>query len=258
MFLSTPSPNGAEPLPWNQAAEDMYGWTAAQVLGRPASEVLRPEPPGLAGRERREMARQLAASGQYRGEAQQLRKDGSTIEVEASTFATKDAEGRTNGYVIVTRDITERRGVELALQESESRFRQLAESLPQLVWTSQPDGRWDYLGPQWVAYTGVHQAQQLGYGWIEQIHPDDRGPMMTAWFSTVATGKPLQLTLRVRHHTGDYRRFDTRATALRDAAGQVVRWFGMCAETISSPPVESAECEVAGPGSAPDGDPHAQ
>ncbi|MEW5957485.1 MAG: PAS domain S-box protein, partial [Chloroflexota bacterium] len=113
-----------------------------------------------------------------------------------------------------------------ALGESESRFRQLAESLPQLVWTCRPDGPCDYLGQQWVAYTGVPEVEQLGFGWLEQLHPDDREPTLAAWNRAVASGSNFQVEFRIRRHDGVYRWFDTRAVRLRDAEGRTVKWFG--------------------------------
>ena len=69
-------------------------------------------------------------------------------------------------FCVVFEDITERKQAEQALRESEARFRQLAESLPQLVWTCHGDGPCDYLSPQWVEYTGIPEAEQLGFGWL--------------------------------------------------------------------------------------------
>jgi PAS domain S-box-containing protein len=112
------------------------------------------------------------------------------------------------------------------LQESESRFRQLAESLPQLVWTCRPDGPCDYLSPQWIKFTGVPEGQQLGFGWLEQLHPDDSAPAMAAWGAAVASGEDFRAEFRIRRHDGEYRWFDTRAVRFHDAQGQVVKWFG--------------------------------
>ena len=112
------------------------------------------------------------------------------------------------------------------VREGERRYRELIESLPQLVWTCNADGLCDYLGPQWVAYTGIPEAGQLGYGWLEQIHPDDRERTITSWKATAGIGLPLDIEYRLRRHDGVYRWFKTRAKALRDAAGLIVKWFG--------------------------------
>lgn len=112
------------------------------------------------------------------------------------------------------------------LQESEQRFRQLAESLPQLVWSCEAEGPCDYLSPQWVAFTGIPAEQQLGYRWLEQVHPDDRERTIHEWQSTAARGLVFEGEFRVRRHDGVYRWFDSRGVPLRDLEGRVVRWFG--------------------------------
>jgi PAS domain S-box-containing protein len=113
-----------------------------------------------------------------------------------------------------------------ALQDSESRFRQLAESLPQLVWTCRPDGYCDYISRQWLDYTGMPNLASLGYGWQQQIHPADRANCLKAWTASIETGVDYQMELRVRRHDGTYRWFDARATSQRDAHGRVVKWVG--------------------------------
>jgi len=131
------------------------------------------------------------------------------------------------GAVITFVDISAAKKAEEALRQSQSHFRQLAESLPQPAWMCLPDGSCDYLSPRWVEFTGVPEAEQLGFGWLDRIHPADRSALMAAWNAEVAAGEPFKVEFRIRHHTGDYRWFQMRATALRDAAGRIVKWFGL-------------------------------
>ena len=112
-----------------------------------------------------------------------------------------------------------------ALRDSEARYRMLLEGVPQLVWTCLPDGRCDYLSRQWVEYTGVPEAEQLGYGWADAIHPDDRPRLMLRWEQAVAGGDPLDVEFRIRGGAGDYRWFKTRAVLFSDGAGGG-KWFG--------------------------------
>ncbi|MCX6879705.1 MAG: PAS domain S-box protein [Verrucomicrobia bacterium] len=113
-----------------------------------------------------------------------------------------------------------------ALRESEVRFHQIADSLPQLVWTCQPDGPCDYFNRRWIEFTGVPETRQLGFGWLEQLHPDDRTPTVAAWEAAVAAGTAFRVEYRIRGHDGEYRWFDTQAARLSDAAGHTVKWFG--------------------------------
>jgi PAS domain S-box-containing protein len=128
--------------------------------------------------------------------------------------------------VAVCTDITERKQAELTLRESENRFRQMAESLPQIVWTSTPEGTTDYISPRWTEYTGVPAEQSLGYIWLNYLHPDDRESVLPAWQAAARTGDTFAARFRIRRHDGIYRWFDTRGAAVRDADGNIVKWFG--------------------------------
>lgn len=117
--------------------------------------------------------------------------------------------------------------VDLANQRvREAELRQLVEGLPLLVWTCTPEGACDYLSAQWVAYTGIPESEQLGSAWMAQLHPDDVPLILKAWGASVAIGQPLETEFRIRRHDGLYRWFQTRARALRDPNGRVVKWFG--------------------------------
>jgi PAS domain S-box-containing protein len=124
------------------------------------------------------------------------------------------------------RNLTERNQAEAALRESEARFRTLAESVPQLVWTCRPDGACDFLSRQWVAYTGRPAEEQLGYGWADSVHPEDRASVTSAWAATIRSGGPFDVEFRIRRADRIYRWFRTRAVPLHDGAGQIIKWIG--------------------------------
>jgi PAS domain S-box-containing protein len=115
---------------------------------------------------------------------------------------------------------------EAHLERSERHFRALAESLPELVWTCDGPGPCDYLSPQWLAYTGIPEHEQLGSAWLNQIHPDDRAHTITSWNRAAVEGGIFDVEFRIRRHDGVYRWFKTRATPLSNDRGRVVKWFG--------------------------------
>jgi PAS domain S-box-containing protein len=130
------------------------------------------------------------------------------------------------GALWLNRIDARRAASEVHVERSERHFRALAESLPQFVWTCEGDGPCDYLSPQWVAYTGIPEAEQLGSAWLNQLHPDDRPQTIAAWNLAASEGAVFDVEFRIRRHDGVYRWFKTRATPLLNEKKRVVKWFG--------------------------------
>ncbi|HET7810699.1 MAG TPA: PAS domain S-box protein [Steroidobacteraceae bacterium] len=130
------------------------------------------------------------------------------------------------GFIGTCVDITEHRETVEALRENRARFKTLTESLPQMIWTCSRDGSCDYLSRQWLDYTGRSESQQLGKGWLEQVHPEDRAKVEAEWGRVVSSGDTFDCTFRIARFDGQYRWFKTRAVPLRDPAGRILKWFG--------------------------------
>jgi PAS domain S-box-containing protein len=116
------------------------------------------------------------------------------------------------------------------LRSSETRYRMLAETLPQLVWTCLPDGNCDYLSRQWVEYTGIPEREQHGMRWLDVLHPDDRPRTHEHWNGAVAGRHSYDIDYRIRRRDGVYRWFKARGTPVRDEAGNTAYWFGTCTD----------------------------
>lgn len=175
-------------------------------------------------------------------------KDGSAVWVRCRGYAIRDASGKPIRVLGAHTDITAFKRTEqelralhdlTAARERERSFRQLTESLPQLVWTSTPDGACDYLSPQWLDYTGIPESEQLGHGWLNQVHPDDRDKLMAAWAASLRDIRPFNFEYRIRRHDGVYRWFDTRSVPLRDAETRLLKWFGTCTDISEHKQVEA-------------------
>jgi PAS domain S-box-containing protein len=113
---------------------------------------------------------------------------------------------------------------------SEHRYQFLAESIPAIVWTAQPNGSIDYYNQRWFEYTGMTLEQTRGWGWQPVIHPDDIERCLKRWAKSVATGEEYQIEYRFRRVDGSYRWHLGRATPMPDESGQIVRWFGTCTD----------------------------
>ncbi|HSK23838.1 MAG TPA: diguanylate cyclase [Egicoccus sp.] len=128
------------------------------------------------------------------------------------------------------RDLAEQARRIAELEVSETQLRQLLDTLPQIVWTTEPDGRHVYFNRNWFEFTGLSLDESLNDGWNFAFHPDDRGLAMVLWAEATRTGQPYEIEYRLRQADGTYRWMLGRAAPLHDAEGRVVRWFGTCTD----------------------------
>jgi PAS domain S-box-containing protein len=108
-----------------------------------------------------------------------------------------------------------------------SRFDNLLELSPQVVWFGRPDGYVTYFNPYWYDYTGLSEKATLGDAWTTAIHPDDRDRVVGSWRAAVQEGKDYEVELRLRGKDGRYCWFLVRSRPGRDASGNVNAWLGI-------------------------------
>jgi two-component system cell cycle sensor histidine kinase/response regulator CckA len=121
----------------------------------------------------------------------------------------------------------ERRQTEAALRASEEQFRQLADAMPQIVWTARPDGKIDYFNERWRQFTDCSREEDPEQTLRSIIHPDDQQRAQDAWSHAVGCGAPFEIELRlIERKTGRLRWFLVRAIAAKDAAAAVAHWYG--------------------------------
>ena len=211
---------------WSPQAERAFGWTRREATGRELAETIVPDAYRNAHRSglQRFLATGEGPALNRRLELSALHRDGHEFPIELSI--TPVEAGGNILFSAFVRDITDRKRTEQSLLESQQHYQALAESLPHLVWTCRPDGYCDFLSRQWVDYTGRSAEEQLGYGWAEQLHPDDRARAQEEWSAATVRGDTFDIEFRIRRKDGAYRWFKTRAVPLRNASGKVVKWFG--------------------------------
>lgn len=141
---------------------------------------------------------------------------------------------------VVTRDNGENGGengvlpARDTLQRMNSAFRILTDAMPQMVWSTLPDGYHDYYNARWYEFTGVPAGSTDGEGWNGMFHPDDQEYAWGVWRHSLATGEPYEVNYRLRHHSGEYRWTLGRALPLRNQQGDIVRWIGTCTDIHES------------------------
>ena len=186
---------------WNKASEELFGWTAEEVIGTDGSV--------FGGGSREELAMlgtEIAAGRMVKDlETTRVRKDGTEVAVSSAVFPIFDHEGRRIGAARVMRDITERRAAEAAVKESEGRFRMLADAAPLLIWVSNPQAEVEFFSAGWRNYTGRLNDEDLGQGWKEVVHPDDVQENIDTFTTHTREQTAYSTRYRLRRYDGVYR-----------------------------------------------------
>ncbi len=179
-----------------------------------------------------------AASGRI--EYRVIGDDGQERWIESVWSSEIDAGGKPERIFVTDLDITRLRAAENALRESERNFRSLANAIPQLAWIASPEGEITWLNERWYHYTGAPPDQPAPVGWISCLDPDSLPAIYERWADSLATGRPLDMTIPLRGADGRFRPFLTRVMPHRDADGRIVQWFGAATEITEQKELEEA------------------
>jgi PAS domain S-box-containing protein len=149
---------------------------------------------------------------------------------------------RHGGLSVYFRDATERIKAEQKLRDSETRFRQMADSVPQIIWITDAAGNNEFFNKQWGAYTGVTFYPTTAADIAARfVHPDDNAPTMQEWESARREARTYIVEHRIRSATGEYRWFLVRAEPYRDPdTGEIVRWYGTSTDVHDNRMAEAA------------------
>lgn len=118
----------------------------------------------------------------------------------------------------------------LTLDTSNATWRVLTDAMPQMVWSTLPDGYHDYYNARWYEFTGMPDGSTDGEAWNGMFHPDDQAHAWALWSECLATGDPYEIEYRLRRHDGQYCWTLGRALPVRDAEGRISRWIGTCTD----------------------------
>jgi PAS domain S-box-containing protein len=172
------------------------------------------------------------------------RPDGCRLEVLVNIDPLRDADGHIIGAINILIDIRERKRAEDALRQSEARFRQLADSMPQLVWTADPDGSVDYYNQRVTNFDGFLQSPDGLWKWQLVLHPDDVEPTVVAWQAAVASGDSYQCEHRVRMADSSMRWHLSRGVPVFDETGCIVKWYGTATDIHDLKQAQQAQQET--------------
>lgn len=210
-------------LSWNAGAERMFGWTEEEMCGASVRRLI----PAERQQEEDDILAAIASGHRVPNfETVRLRKDGSLVHVSVTVSPVRDATGRIVAASKIAHDITATKHVHARLEDSEQRFRMLADNIAQLAWIGDSSGGLFWYNRRWFDFTGTTLDQMLGWGWTTVHHPDHIERVTALWQQHLASGNPWEDTFPLRGADGEYRWFLSRAVPLHDPQGNIVYWFG--------------------------------
>ncbi len=208
----------------NAYGEKVYGISAEQVVGKTNEELGMPSDKVAFWKENFEI---VLKTGEIKTVEFDFESPNFGHQYLSSLFVPEyNDRQQIVSILAITRDITDLKTTELALRRSEERFRELADSMPQLVWTADPDGTVDYYNKKYREFGGISPGDDGVWKWGPVVHEDDLQPTIDAWSSSVKTGDTYQIEHRVRHRDGSFHWYLSRAYPARDESGRLVKWYG--------------------------------
>ena len=210
---------------WNAAAERIFGYSEREMLGR-SIFVLIPEELHAA---ERDLLRRLRRGERVDfADTVRIRKDGTRIDIALTVSPIWDSSGVVVGASSIKRDITDRKRAAAELARREERYRALVLATTSIVWTADPEGRFDIAQDSWEKYTGQPWRDQEGFGWMNAIHPDDRESVKASWLQARdrrAIWESREGRLWSQAHQV-HRHFVARAVPVLSPEGAVREWIG--------------------------------
>ncbi|MBJ9974202.1 PAS domain S-box protein [Pseudomonas sp. S75] len=216
---------------WNEGAVQILGWSREQALGQPLQMIFTDE-----DRDNAVVEKEIGLAlnrGRAADDRWHLKQDGSKFFANGLMMPILE-NGQFVGVMKVVRDLTYRVELEnrhqTALSAAEKSFAQLADAIPQLVWTASPTGDELWFNSRWQVLVGL-SAQALGQrGWMQMIREDQREDVRSRLEQALIQKKPFEETFAMKDREGTYRWFLCRALPIHDESGTLLRWFGTCTD----------------------------
>ena len=216
---------------WNAGAERIFGYTEEETVGQSIFLLI---PPELQQEEPGILARLKRGERIEHYETTRLAKGGRLVHISLTVSPVKDRTGKIIGASKIARDITEDKRRQEALQESEVRFRTMADAAPMLVWEAGTDMLCNYFNQTWLRFVGRTLDQEIGNGWADNVHPVDLPRCLQIYTSSFDARLPFEMEYRLRHRTGEYRWMLGQGTPRFSPNGTFQGYVGACIDITES------------------------
>ena len=226
---------------WNHGAEELYGWSQKEALGKLSHRLLKTEFPIPL----KQMIAELHRTERWIGELVHTKRDGQRITVLARKTLDRDSRGKPAAVLENLTDITKRKQAEAALSASEERFRAAVGVVSSLIWTNNAKGLMEGEQPGWGKFTGQTKKEYQGYGWAKAVHPQDAPPTLAVWKQAVAKKKLFEFEHRLRRRDGEWRLCSIHAVPLLGDDGMIREWVGVHTDITDRKLAEAAQRRLA-------------
>lgn len=205
---------------WTYGAQQLFGWTAEEAVGKTANILFRPEDVAVNVFEKE--LKQAQDTGRASEVRWHIKKDGTRFFGEGVLTLLRQKDGSVAGYAKLMRQAP----LTWHLDEHEAKFQAMVNATPHMVWSALANGYADYFNERMAAFTGMTIDSLRGNGWTELVHSEDRNRVWDAWCQSVQSETHITVEFRFRHHSGQYRWVLCRGEPVLNSVGRVVRWMG--------------------------------
>ena len=227
----------------NPVAQALSGWSLEDAMGLPIAQVFVIES-AITGKPAEIPVDRVLREGMVVGLANHtvlVARDGERHDIADTAAPIRNAQGVMQGVVLIFQDVTHQYKMRKALADSEQHFRSLANSGQALTWTAGVNKKCEYVNETWLSFTGRTLKQELGDGWQEGVHAEDRVGCINSFFTAFDAREPLNREYRLRHVGGEYRWVLDQCTPRYDSEGAFIGYVGHCLDISAA---KRAEAEI--------------
>jgi PAS domain S-box-containing protein len=222
---------------WNEGASRIFGYSAAEVIGKPITILIPPdrleEEPGI-------LRRLRAGERVDHFETVRLRKDGTLVDISLTISPVRNAAGDIIGASKIARDISQQKRAEEALRLSNERFRMMANSAPVLIWIADHTKARSWFNNGWLDFTGRSLEQEQGFGWTQSLHEDDLATYLQAYAEGFEKRTGFRSEFCIRRADGKARWLAEHAAPLFEGPGGTFSgYIGSCVDNTEARMIQS-------------------
>ncbi len=199
---------------FDEPPQDIYGKHVREVIGEKSYADIRPH-----------LERALRGE-QTAYETEVILSNGEKKILSGVYTPRFNKTGKIEGVVSIVSDITSHKEAELKVHESEQRFHTMADTAPVMIWTARPDQQRDYFNKSWLRFTGKPLEQEIGWGWVEGIHSEDRERVLKIYSDSFQQRKPFRMEYRLQRHDAQYHWMISQGVPRFTVDGKFIGYIG--------------------------------